>query len=111
MLLPEVIFSGIIFNLNTPILQALGALFAARWAMAGLGSSLGLHGDKLGVDNFSYQSTHFVSLDPGTAVPGATMHLLLVWGALLAIIVLLGFVIAFFLETQGCACIIELIIR
>ena|SRR3989442_12065419 len=85
------IFSGIIFNLNTPILQALGALFAARWAMAGLGSSVGLHGDKLGIDDFSYQSTHFVSLDRATAVPGATMHLLLVWGALLAIIIVLAF--------------------
>ena len=99
-LLPQVIFSGIIFNLNTPILQVLGAFFAARWAMAGLGSSIGLHGDKLGVDDFSYQSTHFVSLDPATALPAATMHLLLVWGALLAIIVALGFVIAFFLKRK-----------
>ena len=99
-LLPQVIFSGIIFNLNTPILQVLGAFFAARWAMAGLGSSIGLHGDKLGVDDFSYQSTHFVSLDPATALPGATMHLLLVWGALMAIIVALGFVIAFFLKRK-----------
>jgi ABC-type multidrug transport system ATPase subunit len=99
-LLPQVIFSGIIFNLNTPILQALGAFFAARWAMAGLGSSLGLHGDKLGVDNFSYQSTHFVSLDPASALPAAIMHLLLAWGALLAIIIALGFVIAIFLKRK-----------
>ena len=56
--------------------------------------------DKLGVDGFSYQSTHFVSLDPATALPAATMHLLLVWGALLAIIVALGFVIAFFLKRK-----------
>jgi hypothetical protein len=99
-LLPQVIFSGIIFNLNTPILQAIGAFFAARWAMAGLGSSLGLHSDKLGVDDFSYQGTHFVALNPATAVPGATMHLLLVWGALLAIIISLGFVIAIFLKRK-----------
>jgi ABC-type multidrug transport system ATPase subunit len=99
-LLPQVIFSGIIFNLNTPILQALGAFFAARWAMAGLGSSIGLHGDKLGVDDFSYQSTHFVTLDPAAALPSAMMHLLLVWGALLAIILALGFVIAFFLKRK-----------
>jgi ABC-type multidrug transport system ATPase subunit len=99
-LLPQVIFSGIIFNLNTPILQAFGALFAARWAMAGLGSSLGLHGDKLGVDDFSYQGTHFVSLDPASALPGAMMHLLLTWGALLAIIIVLGFVTAIFLKRK-----------
>jgi ABC-type multidrug transport system ATPase subunit len=99
-LLPQVIFSGIIFNLNTPILQAVGALFAARWAMAGLGSSIGLHGDKLGVDDFSYQGTHFVSLDPADAVPGATMHLLLVWGALIALTIALGFVVAYFLKRK-----------
>jgi ABC transport system ATP-binding/permease protein len=99
-LLPQVIFSSIIFNLNTPILQALGSLFAARWAMAALGSSIGLHGDKLGVDDFSYQSTHFVSLDPATALPNATLHLLLAWGALLAIIIVLAFVIAFFLKRK-----------
>src|SRR5258707_15259835 len=46
-LIPQVIFSGVIFKLHTPVLQVLGALFAARWAMAGLGSSVGLHADKL----------------------------------------------------------------
>src|SRR5205085_9965006 len=56
-LIPQVIFSGVVFKLDTPILQAVGALFAVRWAMAGMGSTIGLHGDKLGVDNFSYQGT------------------------------------------------------
>ena len=99
-IIPQVIFSGIIFKLSTPILQGMGALFAARWAMAGLGSSLGLHGDKLGVDGFSFQGTHFATLDPATALPGATMHLLLTWGALLAIIVVLMAAIAFFLKLK-----------
>ena len=99
-LIPQVIFSGVIFELNTPILQALGALFAARWAMAGLGSSVGLHADKLGVDSFSYQGTHFVTLNPAAAVPGATMHLLVVWGALLAIILVEGLAIAYFLKRR-----------
>jgi len=99
-LIPQVIFSGVIFELNTPILQALGALFAARWAMAGLGSSVGLHADKLGVDSFSYQGTHFVTLNPAAAVPGATMHLLVVWGALLAIILVEGLAIAYFLKRK-----------
>ena len=99
-LIPQVIFSGVIFELNTPILQALGALFAARWAMAGLGSSVGLHADKLGVDSFSYQGTHFVTLDPAAAVPGATVHLLVVWSALLAIILVEGLAIAYFLKRK-----------
>jgi ABC transport system ATP-binding/permease protein len=99
-LIPQVIFSGIIFKLDTPILQALGALFAARWAMAGLGSSVGLHGDKLGVDDFSYQGTHFVALNPASAVPGAILHLLLIWCVLLAIIVIQGLAIAIFLKRR-----------
>jgi ABC-type multidrug transport system ATPase subunit len=99
-IIPQVIFSGIIFKLNTPILQAMGGLFAARWAMAGLGSSIGLHGDKLGVDNFSFQGTHFVSLDPATALPGAIEHLLLVWGALIAITLILMIAIAYFLKRK-----------
>jgi len=98
--LPQVIFSGIIFKLDTPILQAVGALFSARWAMAALGSSIGLHGDKLGVDGFSFQGTHFVTLNPADALPGAMAHLLLCWGALLAIIVVLMIAIAYFLKRK-----------
>ncbi len=99
-IIPQVIFSGIIFKLKTPTLQAVGGLFAARWAMAGLGSSLGLHGDKLGVDSFSFQGTHFVSLDPATALPGAIEHLLLIWGALVVIILVLMIAIAYFLKRK-----------
>lgn len=98
--IPQVIFSGIIFKLNTPILQGVGALFSARWAMAALGSSIGLHGDKLGVDTFSFQGTHFVTLNPAEVVPGAMAHLLLCWGALLAIIIVLMFAIAYFLKRK-----------
>src|SRR6266567_1442651 len=93
-LIPQVIFSGAVFKLDTPILQTVGALFAVRWAMAGMGSSVGLHGDKLGVDNFAYQGTLFVSLNPASATHGAIMHLLLVWSALVAMIIALGIVIA-----------------
>lgn len=91
-LLPQVIFSGAVFKLDTPILQAIGDVFAVRWAMAGMGSSVGLHTDKLGVDAFAYQGTLFVSLDPSTALPGAITHLLTVWGALALMIVALGIV-------------------
>jgi ABC-type multidrug transport system ATPase subunit len=97
-LIPQVIFSGTIFKLDTPILQAVGALFAMRWAMAGMGSSIGLHADKLGVDNFSYQGTLFVSMNPASAVPGAITHLLIVWGALAAMIIVLMLAIAYFLK-------------
>ena len=93
-LVPQVIFSGAVFKLNTPILKTVGALFAVRWAMAGMGSSVGLHPDKLGVDNFAYQGTLFVSLDPASVTRGAIMHLLLVWSALVVMIIALGIVIS-----------------
>lgn len=100
LLLPQVIFSGAVFKLDTPILQAVGDLFAVRWAMAGMGSSVGLHADKLGVDSFAYQGILFTTLDPATARPGAIMHLLIVWVALIVMIILLGFLIAFFLKRK-----------
>ncbi len=99
-LIPQVIFSGSVFTLNTPILQAIGDVFAVRWAMAGMGSSVGLHGDKLGVDNFAYQGTLFVTLNPADALPGAIRHLVIVWGALALMIILLGLLTAFFLKRK-----------
>lgn len=99
-LIPQVIFSGAVFKLDTPILQALGGLFAVRWAMAGIGSSVGLHGDKLGVDSFAYHGTLFVTLDPADARPEAIAHLMIVWTALALISILLGFLIAILLKLK-----------
>jgi hypothetical protein len=95
-LIPQVIFSGIIFALDSPLLQILGALFPARWAMAGMGSSVGLHGDKLGGDSFSYQGTLFSTFTQEQA----TNHLFIVWGALLITILALGVAIAYFLKRK-----------
>ena len=99
-LIPQVIFSGNLFKLSTPFLKGLSALFAMRWAMAGMGSSIGLHADKLGVDSFAYQGTLFVSLNSSSVVPQATVHLLLVWAALVIMILILGLVIAFFMKLK-----------
>ncbi len=99
-LIPQVIFSGIIFPLTNPVLQFLGAFFAARWAMAGMGSSVGLHGDKLGGDGFSYKGTLFSSLNPANDQIGASLHLLLIWFILVVMIVVLGFATAYFLKQK-----------
>ena len=95
-LIPQVIFSGIIFALDNPLLQFLGAFFPARWAMAGMGSSVGLHGDKLGGDNFSYQGTLFSNFTKAQA----TGHLLLIWFALFLTIIVLGIATAYFLKRK-----------
>ena len=65
-LIPQVIFSGIIFPLTGFALKFLGAFFAAGWAMAGLGTTIGLHSDKLGAQaDCSYYT-------PAINVPGVT---------------------------------------
>lgn len=99
-LIPQVIFSGTIFELNTPFLQAIGALFATRWSIAALGSSIGLHANKLAVDNFSYRGTLFVSMNSASATPGAIQHLLIVWGALVLMIILLALLVAYALKRK-----------
>lgn len=104
LLVPQVIFSGIIFSLNTPIMQFLGSFWAARWAMAAMGSSIGLHSQfyipgkpptTIGED-FSYQGTLFSTFNTGTA----TAHLLLCWGALAVMSLLLGLLTAYFLKRK-----------
>ena len=97
-LLPQVIFAGVIFSLDDPpiVLQILAGFFPARWAMAGLGSTEGLHGDKLGADSFSYWGTLFSNYSQGQAV----FHLLLVWFILAAMMIILGFLIAWSLKKK-----------
>ena len=95
-LIPQVIFSGLLFNLNGPVLQSLGALWAARWAVASTGSTVGLHADKLGADGFSFQGTLFSTYSQTEAI----LHLLLCWFALIAMIVILGFATAYFLKRK-----------
>jgi ABC-type multidrug transport system ATPase subunit len=99
-LIPQVIFSGMLFKLDTPLLAILGSLFPMRWAMAGMGSSVGLHADKLGVDSFAYKGTLYVSLNPASAVPGAIAHLILVWVILLTMNIVLFCLIVFFLKRK-----------
>src|SRR5579884_2901811 len=96
-LIPQVIFSGIIFALNNAGLQFLGSFFAARWAMAAMGSTVGLHEDSLGNPNdWAYQGTLFSTYTQAQAVT----HLLLMWLALVVMIALLGILIAYFLKRK-----------
>ena len=101
-LIPQVIFSGIIFQLNSPLLQILGSFFAARWSMAALGSSVGLHADLLGNEkDFAYQGTLFTKVYPTAADQlAATAHLLLMWFALVVMIVVLAAATAYFLKRK-----------
>lgn len=89
-LLPQVIFSGAIIPLKDWGTQILATVFPARWAMAALGSSIGLHaetvgGDRLFGNDYSYHATLFSIYSQADAVH----RLLLSWGALLALSVIL----------------------
>ena len=95
-LIPQVIFSGLLFNLNGPVLQIIGALAAVRWGMAASGSSVGIHGDKLGADDFSYKGTLFSTFSQTEAVT----HLFICWFALVATILLFGIATAYFLKRK-----------
>ena len=95
-LIPQVIFSGLLFNLNGFPLQAVGALFAVRWGMAASGSIVGLHGDKLGSDDFSYKGTLFSTFSQTEAL----IHLFVCWLALVVMILLLGIATAYFLKRK-----------
>lgn len=101
-LIPQVIFAGVVFSLDIPQwLQIPGALFSARWAMAAMGTTVGLHGDKLGADSFSFVSTLFSSVEPSQSIQNtAFTHLLLCWGVLLLMIVLQALAIAWLLKRK-----------
>ncbi|GAC1364596.1 MAG: hypothetical protein PVS3B1_25990 [Ktedonobacteraceae bacterium] len=99
-LIPQVVFAGVIFNLDNPaLLQVLGAFFGARWSMAAMGSTVGLNGFKLGADTLSYAGTFFPGLN-GTTPLNATGHLLLCWGVLVLMILLQGLAIGWFLKRK-----------
>lgn len=95
-LIPQVIFSGIIFKLDSSMLQILGAFFPARWAMAAMGSSVGIHGDLINADSFSFQGTLFSNVSQADAV----FHLLLCWFFLILTILILGSLIGYFLKRK-----------
>jgi len=95
-LIPQVIFSGFLFALNKNLLQGIGAFFAVRWSIAGLGSSIGLNEHALKADGFTYHSTLFSTYDQAEAV----RHMWLVWGALCTMIVILALLMAFFLRRK-----------
>ncbi len=99
-LIPQVVFAGVIFSLDNPqALQIPGAFFAARWSMAAMGSTIGLHGDKLGADAWSNVGTLFPAFN-STGQPQATLHLFLCWGILTLMIVLQGLAISWFLKRK-----------
>jgi len=101
LLIPQIIFSGTIFPLNSWPLQLLSALFPIRWAMAALGSSIGLHSDKLNGDTlFGNSPTFHGTLFSTYSQVDAIQYLLLMWLALSIMIIVFGVATAYFLKRK-----------
>jgi ABC transport system ATP-binding/permease protein len=64
--------------------------------MAAAGSSVGIHGDKIGTDTWTYQGTLFST----NSQAQATFHLLLCWFFLIAMTVILIGLTAYFLKRK-----------
>ncbi len=100
-LIPQVIFSGTVFAFKDWFTQLLSLLFVSRWSMAALGSSIGLHSDKIGGDkifgdNYIYHGVLFSTYNHANAMN----YLLLMWSALAVIIVLFACIIGVFLKRK-----------
>jgi len=100
-LIPQVICSGAIIALKDWPLQIIAATFPTRWAMTALGSSVGLHADKLGGDkllgdDFAYHGTLFSIYSHNDAM----QRIILSWVALGAIIILLTVMTGIFLKMK-----------
>ena len=100
-LIPQVIFSGAIIPLKDWLTQILAIIFPTRWAMAALGSSIGLHADKIGGDKlFGDDNTYHSTLYSIYTQADAIHRLLLSWVALGAITIALMIVIGIFLKRK-----------
>lgn len=89
-LIPQVIFGGTVFAFRTWSAQIIAMLFTSRWSLGALGSTIGLHSDKLGGDKLwgnldIYRGTLFSTYTRAEAL----QHLLLMWKALGIMVILL----------------------
>jgi ABC transport system ATP-binding/permease protein len=98
-LIPQVIFSGAIIPLKDWLTQIIAVIFPTRWAMVALGSSIGLHADRIGGDRlFGDDATYHSMLYSIYSRTEAVHRLVFSWIALGAIIVTLTIAIAIFLK-------------
>jgi ABC-type multidrug transport system ATPase subunit len=100
-LLPQVVFSGAIIPQKDWVSQILATLWPTRWAVAALGTSVGLHAKALNKDRlFGDDETYHSTLFSIFSKTDATQRLTLSWLALGAIIFVLIIVIAIFLKRK-----------
>jgi ABC-type multidrug transport system ATPase subunit/pSer/pThr/pTyr-binding forkhead associated (FHA) protein len=100
-LIPQVIFSGTLIPLQHLYIQVIASLFPTRWAMAALGSSIGLHSSTLGKDSlFNDDPTYHGTLYSVYSHSDAVQRLMLCWIALGVLTVALTLVVGIFLKRK-----------
>jgi ABC-type multidrug transport system ATPase subunit/pSer/pThr/pTyr-binding forkhead associated (FHA) protein len=100
-LIPQVIFSGAIIPLKDWFTQIIATIFPTRWAMAALGSSIGLHADMIGGDRlFGNDYTYHGTLFSIYSQQNAMQRLVVSWAALVATTILLIILIGIFLKRK-----------
>jgi ABC transport system ATP-binding/permease protein len=100
-IIPQVIFAGSIIPMKDWITQVLGALFPTRWGLAALGSTLGLHADKIdGGTLFGNDPTYHGTLFSIYTQTDAIHRVEISWAALALTIVVLGIIIAIALKQK-----------
>ncbi len=100
-LIPQLIFAGVEIPLKDYVLQVLAFFFPTRWIMAAMGSSVGLHADKIGGDElFGSDPTYHGTLFSIYSHSDAMHRLLISWAALGAIIIALSFLIGIGLKRK-----------
>jgi ABC-type multidrug transport system ATPase subunit/pSer/pThr/pTyr-binding forkhead associated (FHA) protein len=101
LLIPQVIFAGVEIALKEPVLQVASAIFPTRWAIVALGSSIGLHSDKLGGDKLFNDDTTFHGTLFSTFSQTDAMHrVILAWSFLGGLIVVLTILVCIGLKCK-----------
>ena len=100
-LIPQVIFAGTEIPLKDYFLQTAAMFFPTRWGIVSLGSSLGIHSDKIGGDAlFGNDASYHGTLFSTFSQTDASHRVLLSWAALGAIFLVLSVVVAIGLKRK-----------
>ncbi len=100
-IIPQTIFAGSIIPLKDWVTQIASTVFPIRWAMIALGSSLGLHSDKIDQNTlFGNDTAYHGTLFSIFTKADATNRILISWGAMAATTVLMIILIGIFLKRK-----------
>ncbi len=101
LLIPQIVFAGVEFPFKDYFLQSVAAIFPTRWAMTALGTSIGIHSDKIGGDKlFGNDTTFHGQLFSTFTHADSVNRMLLSWGALGVLIIVLAIIICIGLKRK-----------